>query len=198
MAAIETLEKAYFHNNYELRPVLRVLFNSDFFKQARFSRVKTPAELVVSIIKLVGYFKEGFRPGMDAIGYEAEYMGMELYEPPTVEGWHYGREWIDSGTLLERINWAAEWVGQTDLPGVKDIVDRLRSRGTMSPKEFVASCLDLIGPVEVTEETLRSLIEFAEKDGELRQGTEEERSAFARRVGQMLQMIVSTQEFQFA
>jgi len=198
IAAIETLEQAYFDSNYEIRPVLRVLFHSDFFKQARFSRVKTPAEMVVSIIKLVGYFKEGFRPGMEAIGYEAEYMGMELYEPPTVEGWHYGKEWIDSGTLLERINWTAEWVGQTDLPGIKDIVDRLMSRGAMSPKEFVAGCLDLIGPVEVTEETRRSLIEFAEKDGELRQSTAEERSAFARQVGQMLQMIVSTQEFQFA
>jgi hypothetical protein len=175
-----------------------VLFNSDFFKNARFSRVKTPAEQVVSIIKLVDYFKEGFRPGMESIGYEAEYMGMELYEPPTVEGWHYGKEWIDSGTLLERINWTAEWVGQTDLPGIKDIVDRLMSRGAMSPKEFVEGCLDLIGPVEVTGETLRSLIEFAEKGGELRQSTEEERSAFARQVGQMLQMIVSTQEFQFA
>jgi hypothetical protein len=62
----------------------------------------------------------------------------------------------------------------------------------------VAGCLDLIGPVEVTEETRQSLIEFAEKGGELRQRTAEERSAFARQVGQMLQMIVSTQEFQFA
>ena len=197
-AAIETLEQAYFDNHYDIRSVLRVLLNADFFKQARFSRVKTPAEMVVSIIKLVGYFKEGFRPGMEAIGYEAEYMGMELYEPPTVEGWHYGKEWIDSGTLLERINWAAEWVGQTDLPGVKDLVDRLMARGAMSPKEFVAGCLDLIGPVEVTEETLQSLIEFAEKGGELRQSTAEERIAFARQVGQMLQMIVSTQEFQCA
>jgi hypothetical protein len=135
---------------------------------------------------------------MEAIGYEAEYMGQELYEPPTVEGWHYGKEWIDSGTLLERINWAAEWVGQTDLPGVKDIVNRLMARGEMSPEAFVDACLDLIGPVEVMEETRRSLIEFAEKGGELRQSTPEERSAFAGRVAQMLQMIVSTQEFQFA
>src|ERR1700758_3282916 len=123
-------------------------------------------------------------------------MGMELYEPPTVEGWHYGKEWIDSGTLLERINWVAEGVSQTDLPGVKDIVDRLMSRGAMSPQEFVAGCLDLIGPVKVTEETLQSLIEFAERGGELRQTPAEEPTPFPRQVGQMLQMIVSTQEFQ--
>jgi len=198
MEAIKTLEKAYFDNNHQIRPVLRVLFNSDFFKNARFARVKSPAELVASVIRQVDYFRDGFKPGLEGIGYEAEYMGMDLYEPPTVEGWHYGKEWIDSGTLLERINWAADWVGQTDLPGVKDIVDRLLSRGAMSPKEFVEGCLDLMGPLEVTEATLLGLIEFAEKGGELRNGTEEERIDFTRRVGQMLQMIVSTQEFQFA
>ena len=195
--AIETLEKAYFDNNHEIRPVLRVLFNSDFFKNSRFTRVKSPAELVASIMKQVGYFKDGYKMGIGPIAYEAAYMGQDLYEPPTVEGWHFGREWIDSGSLVERINWAAEWVGQTDLPGVKDIVDRLMSRGAMSPKDFVEGCLDLIGPIEVTEETLLQLIQFAEEGGELRNSTEEERIAFTGRVGQMLQIIVSTQEFQF-
>jgi uncharacterized protein (DUF1800 family) len=198
LEAIQALEKAYFENNGEIRPILRTLFNSDFFKNSRFTKIKSPAELVASVIKQVGYFRDGFRPGMEGIGYEAAYMGQELYEPPTVEGWHYGNEWIDSGTLLERINWASEWVGQTELPGVKDIVDRLLTRGPMSPREFVEACLDLMGPLEVTETTLLSLIRFAEEGGELRHATEAERAAFAARVGQMLQMIVSTQDFQFA
>jgi len=198
LEAIQALEKAYFENNGEIRPILRTLFNSDFFKNSRFTKIKSPADLVASVIKQVGYFRDGFRPGMEGIGYEAAYMGQELYEPPTVEGWHYGNEWIDSGTLLERINWASEWVGQTELPGVKDIVDRLLARGPMSPKEFVEACLDLMGPLEVTETTLLSLIRFAEQGGELRHDTEAERAAFAARVGQMLQMIVSTQDFQFA
>jgi hypothetical protein len=68
----------------------------------------------------------------------------------------------------------------------------------MSSKEFVEGCLDLMGSLEVSESTLLSLIEFAEQGGELRNNTEEERINFTRRVGQMLQMIVSTQEFQFA
>jgi uncharacterized protein (DUF1800 family) len=199
MEAIKTLEKAYFDNNYQIRPVLRVLFNSDFFKNARFTRVKSPVELVAGVLKQVGFCQDGEDlPGMQAIAQEPVYMGQELYEPPTVEGWHYGNEWIDSGTLMERINWAAEWVGRTDLPGVKDIVDRLMSRGAMSPEEFVEGCLDLMGPIEVPEATLLNLVEFVEEGGALRNSTEEERIAFTRRVGQMLQMIVSTQEFQFA
>ncbi len=195
--AIKMMEEAYFENNHEIRPVLRVLFNSDFFKNSRFTRVKSPAELVASIVKQSGYFDDGFKMGIGPIAYEAAYMGQDLYEPPTVEGWHYGREWIDSGTLVEQINWVADWVGQTGLPGIKDIVDRMVDRGAMSPREFVEGCLDLIGPIEVVDETMRGLVAFAEDAGELYNGTEEERIEFARRVGQMLQIIVSTQDFQF-
>ncbi|MCH8206193.1 MAG: DUF1800 domain-containing protein, partial [Chloroflexi bacterium] len=55
--AIETLVKAYFESDGELRSVLRVLLNSDFFKEARFKRVKSPTELVTGVIKLVGTFQ---------------------------------------------------------------------------------------------------------------------------------------------
>ena len=195
--AIKMLEDAYFEGGHEIRPMLRVLFNSDFFKNSRFTRVKSPTELVASIVKQSGYFDDGFKMGIGPIAYEAAYMGQDLYEPPTVEGWHYGREWIDSGTLVERINWAADWVGQTDLPGIKDIVDRIAARGDMTPEQFVEGCLDLIGPIEVVDETRRGLIAFAQEGGELRNGTEEERIEFGKRVAQMLQMIVSTQDFQF-
>ena len=195
--AIKMMEEAYFENDHDIRAVLRVLFNSDFFKNSRFTRVKSPVELVASIVRQSGYFDDGFKMGIGPIAYEAAYMGQEVYEPPTVEGWHYGREWIASGTLVERINWAAEWVGQTDLPGFKDIVDRLADRGEMSPREFVEGCLDLMGPIDVVDETMTGLVNFAEEAGPIRNGTEEERIDFARRVGQMLQMIVSTQDFQF-
>jgi hypothetical protein len=33
-------------------------------------------------------------------------MGQRLLNPPTVEGWHTGHEWIDSGTLSQRTGFA--------------------------------------------------------------------------------------------
>ena len=38
-------------------------------------------------------------------------MGQDLLNPPSVEGWHTGKEWIDTGCLVERINFAAQQVG---------------------------------------------------------------------------------------
>ena len=198
MEAIRLMEKAFTENNYELKPVLRALFNSDSFKNARFAKIKSPAEVVVGTMRLVREHTE-LKPGLMEISNECLYMGQDLLNPPTVEGWHTGREWIDSGTLVERINFVADQVGNLELPGVKLIADRM-SAGTsaMSPEELVDGCLDLIGPVEVSTKTRDSLIEHARGGGELRRAAEKDLGAFSRRVAEMLQLIVATGEYQYA
>ena len=196
--AIETLSNAYFESNYDIRSVMRVLLNSDFFKNAIYAKVRSPAEVVASVLRLVGDFQEP-RPGLLETTYESKYMGQELLNPPTVEGWHTGREWIDSGSLVGRVNFSADQVGDISQPGVRDIIDRLASQGTsMTPEELVDGCLDLIGPLEVEEKTRTSLLGKASAAGEIRIDTESEKQDFARRVAEMLQLIVATREFQFA
>ena len=197
MEAIRILEKAFVENDYEMRPVLRTLFNSDSFKCARFAKMKSPAEVVVGTMRLVKEHTE-LKPGLQPVTMETVFMGQSLLDPPSVEGWHTGREWIDSGTLVERVNFLSGYVGNLGYPGVKLIVDRLSTDSTvMSPEDFVDGCLDLIGPVEVNEQTRSSLIDHARRGGELARSTEVERNSFAQRVGQMLQMIVATPEYQF-
>ena len=196
---IEAMEKAYFSSGYNITEMLRVLFNSDSFKDesVRFAKVKSPAEVVVGTLRLVEEHTE-IKPGLFELSQEPKYMGMDLMNPPTVEGWHTGREWIDSGTLVERINFASEMLGNTDLPGVKGLVDRLMSRGdTLSPETFVDGCLDLIGPITVDDGTKSELVAHAQKSGDLRHGSSTEHSDFTRRTGEMFQMIASTAEFQF-
>jgi uncharacterized protein (DUF1800 family) len=196
--AIETLAKAYFESNYEMKSVMRVLLNSDFFRNARFAKVKSPAEMVAGVLRLVRAFPEP-RPGLLETTYESKYMGQELLNPPTVEGWHTGKEWVDSGSLVSRVNFASEQVGNLDLPGVQDIVNRLSARGSsLSPEELVDGCLDLIGPLAVTEQTRNTLVEKARRAGAVSWDSPEEQAQFAHRVGEMLQLIVATREFQFA
>jgi hypothetical protein len=173
--------------------MLRVLFNSDFFKNARFQRVKSPAEVVVGTMRLVRDFTSP-KLGLHPLANNIRYMGQDLMNPPTVEGWHTGKEWIDSGTLVERINFVADRVGDTQLPGVRDIINRLNSEKIVNPEQLVDRCLEMVGSYELAEETRRQLIEHIQKGGELRPGTED----YSNRVGQTLQLIVATQEYQFA
>ena len=200
--AIQTLSDAYFQSHYDIRSVMRVLFNSEFFKEARFAKVKSPAELVAGVLRLVDDYRE-VRPGLMELAIEAKYIGQELLNPPTVEGWHTGKEWIDSGSLVGRVNFAADQVGDINHPGIRDIIERLAAPGTsrgtsMSPEDLVDGCLDLIGPLEVGEKTRKPLVAQASLGGEVRFGTPLEKEEMAQRVGEMLQLIVATREFQFA
>ena len=192
--AIKMLEDEYFRSGYDIRSMLRVLFNSDFFKNARFAKVKSPSEVVAGTLRLVGDFTRP-KPGLALIAREIRYMGQDLLNPPTVEGWHSGREWIDSGTLVERINFDAGQMGDIHTPGIRAIIDRLGSEGpTISPERLVDGCLELIGSYELMEETRTLLVTHAQKGGPMPTGTEE----FAQQVGQMLQLIVATLEYQYA
>ena len=135
------------------------------------------------------------KPGLYPIAQEIRYMGQDLLNPPTVEGWHSGREWIDSGTLVERVNFCAGQMGEINTPGVRAIIDRLGSEGaTISPERLVDGCLEMLGGYELAEDTHALMLAHAEKGGTLQTGTQE----FAERVGETLQLLVSTQEYLFA
>ena len=199
--AVELLARTLVDSGYEIHPVLEVLFNSDFFKNARYSKVKSPIELVTSTVRLAGDYtlELGTFPkyGITDVALKAGYMGQELFNPPSVEGWHTGKEWIDSGALVQRVNFAAEQMGDTSLPGVRLILDRLAERGpALSPETLVDSCLELMGVLNLEEGTHAALIRHAQQEGELRHGIPEERQAFETRVTEMLQLIVATTEFQ--
>ena len=194
------LEEEYFRSNYEIRSMLRALFNSDFFKseKVRFARVKSPAEVVVSTLHLIGDFKFP-KDGIYDTALECRYMNQDLLNPPSVEGWHTGKEWIDSGALVERINFAAGQVGDLSKPGVQRIIEGLCALGpTMTAEQLVDSCLDLVGPLEVSSARRDDLINHVQRGGEVRCGTEAEKQAFENRVAGLLPLIVSTREFQFA
>ena len=199
MEAIRVLEKAYFDSGYDITAMLRALFTSDFFKAdaVRYAKVKSPAEVVAGTLRMVGEHRE-IKPGLFEISLEPKYMGMDLMNPPSVEGWHTGHEWIDSGTLVERINFSSEMLGNTQLPGVRSMIDRLIARAVaLKPEEFVEGCLDLVGPLDVDDDTRLELVAHAQKGGELRHGNGAERAEFTRRSGEMFQIIAATAEFQF-
>ena len=196
--AIQFLCDALVRADFEMKPVLRELFNSDFFKQSQYRKVKNPAEVVAGTMRLTGDM-HGPDPRWGPLPEYTEFMGQDLLNPPSVEGWHTGREWINSGAFMNRVNFVADQVKDTSLPGVRDIVERIaESNGTnMTASDLVEGCLDLMGPLEVEQETLRELVEQAGSDGPISWATEGDRAAASRRVGDVLALIAGTREYQF-
>jgi len=197
-AAINIIGDALISSGYDIRETLRVLFNSDFFKSegVHWAKVKSPAEVVVGTMRLVGDFTFP-RPGLQAIGEETGYQGQMLMDPPSVEGWHTGAEWIDSGSLVRRINFAADRLSDIELPGVKSIIERIKARGNLKPSDFVDSCLEIVGPLEVNETTRQELIDLAGQQGDIRWDTKEAANTSARRTGDTLALIAASREYQF-
>ncbi len=147
---IESMMQNYFDSGYETRAVLRTLFHSDYFKseKARFARVKGPIELVVGAVRMAGSYQQPTF-GADLLARQSFYMGQGLLLQPSVEGWHEGLEWIDSGALVERVNFVSKEMGNVMNPGVRSIIDRLAAEnGSLTSEALVDQCLDLIGPLE--------------------------------------------------
>ena len=158
--------------------------------------MKSPAEVVAGTLKLVGSY-DCPNPMLEDLCMEPANMGQDLMNPPSVEGWHTGQEWINSGSLMSRINFVADMVGDTSLPGVQSMISRLRGQGELSPEGLVDGCLDLLGPLEVESKTRQHLISQAEEGGVLQWDSEDGKGPSAQRVAQMLQLIVATREYQF-
>lgn len=200
--AIRILVDAYFESDYSIGAMLRTMFNSDFFKstQARFARVKSPAEVVIGALRLAGGFDE---PTMEV--YEAAaactYMGQSLFIPPSVEGWQGGDEWINTGSLVQRVNYAGKVLGDTSRSGVRSILNRIKvaaEGGSLSSEQLVDGCLDQLGPLPVPETTRDALIDFARKQGEVIFTDNGSDSESENKIAAVLQLIVATREHQMA
>ena len=196
---IGSMMRTYFDSNYEIRSVLSTLFNCDYFKsdKARFARVKGPVELVVGAVRLAGSYQAPTQ-GIEQVARQAMYMGQGLLQPPSVEGWHEGIEWVDSGALVERVNFVAHELANVENPGVRKIIDRLAGEGVLSPEDLVDRCLNLLGPMEVSEETRESLVEYVAHQGDLSLHGHQPGDAAEKRVGGLLSLACATKEFQLA
>src|SRR5262249_7406485 len=123
---IEAMRRTYFASGYEIRSVLRTLLHAEYFKsaKARYARVKGPVELVVGVVRMAGTYRTPTQ-GIEQVARQALYMGQGIFQPPSVEGWHEGIEWIDSGSLVERVNFVANQLRNVQNAGVRRIIDRL-------------------------------------------------------------------------
>ena len=162
--------RAYFDSDYDIRSMLRALFHADFFKadDIRYEKVKSPAEFMAGVLRLTGEFDRPRREILDR-AFQMTWMGQQLNNPPSVEGWHEGMAWIDTGTLVERINFASEQFGDVSKPGVKTMIDNvLADNGDISSGEhLVDACLDQMGVISVSDQTRDILMQVASQEGDL-------------------------------
>ena len=191
--AVDQIADAYLSSKYEIRDVLRFVFNSDFFKSARFNRVKSPIEFIVGTVQLAGQHRSPHQFGLAKLAELSSMMGQELLNPPTVEGWHTGREWIDSAFLVERLNFATEKLSDTKSPGIMEISNRIGAEhSTITRENLLDLCASKFVSVDLDDSTRTVLLqELSSNDDVKCEGAE-----FTSAVAEVLTMISTSKEYQ--
>lgn len=104
-AAVEALAEVIRANHYEMRPVLKTLFGSRAFYDAKVigAQIKSPIQLLVGTVRLLDVDMPPARILFQPNSPLAQ-MGQIPFFPPNVKGWPGGRTWINTSTLLVRYN----------------------------------------------------------------------------------------------
>jgi hypothetical protein len=116
-------------NNYNLQPVLRTLFASNWFYSPDVidRQIKSPVQLVVGSLRALNVGLAEPKQVDNAL----KIMGQELFNAPTVKGWDGGRAWINTSTMFARYNLPA-YLGTGKLPstGKKPVGDAMMANRT--------------------------------------------------------------------
>ncbi|MDO8680253.1 MAG: DUF1800 domain-containing protein [Acidobacteriota bacterium] len=104
-ALVEAMAQTYLSSNYNIKATLQTLFrSSQFLNPANFfQRYSWPIEYAVRAIKEVGWNGFSVATAMTPL----TNMGQQLYEPPDVNGWATGPDWISTSSMLARMNFSS-------------------------------------------------------------------------------------------
>jgi uncharacterized protein (DUF1800 family) len=162
---IDTLADEVKRHKFAIGPIVKVILRSRQFYSGLVSRqrIKSPVEFSAGLVRMLEVPRPALNPLALSAACDAE--GQELFAPPNVEGWLGGSLWINSGTLLERTNWAADLVWGRPENGLLpfDPLD-WAARYKVPVKEAAAAFLDLLLAGDTSPEA-RRLVLAAGRDG---------------------------------
>jgi uncharacterized protein (DUF1800 family) len=173
-ATIEKFADVYISNNHSVRELVRAIFTSDefFSERAQFGLVKSPVELIVGAVRMLGALYNPGRVGRDQVSYIlpqfSTFLGQELFNPPDVAGWNLNLGWINTASLLNRFTYAdfllISRTRDLNAPGLWVAHEQLRRYTKGNTKKTVKKLLSVLGPLEVDAATLRSLRDYLAMD----------------------------------
>ncbi len=163
------LREALVNSGYSVKAAMKELLTSEAFysEKSYRSQTKSPVELLVGTMRTLGV-------ETDAIGLPQllSRMGQSLFDPPNVAGWPGGAAWINSSTLLERVNFANRIAADRR---IFKPLEALGGSGVRAPREitdyYVRLLLDGVVPAEenaIIYDYADSVVRTSDTDAALR------------------------------
>jgi uncharacterized protein (DUF1800 family) len=122
---IEDLGHKFYMSDYDIGELMKEIFLADWFydKKNIGARIKSPVELIVNTSRWLG----AEYGGDEALIFIQRILGQVLFLPPNVAGWPNGKRWIDSSSLIFRMNFGRKLIE------VSDFTQRLKADDDTDP-----------------------------------------------------------------
>lgn len=203
---VDDLAKVFRESGYSIRALMRrLLLTPAFWSHLNWrKRVKSPVEFVVGSLRQVGIGERLRELNLnDGAGQRllAAYLrlaiqwtrriGQSLLYPPDVAGWEWGKAWISSTTMLERMRFAQFLLPDRRGPGFATLNELVGLPAPSTLEEFIQR-LETVLDVPLQPRTRQSLLEYLEKRG----GVSALRQRDRQTVQGALQIVFSAAEYQ--
>ena len=144
-------------HDFQMTSVLRELFGSQLFfsNAARHTIIKSPLDLVLGAYRALGN-----RSNLTNIAKLLAELGQDVFEPLTVKGWEGGRLWVNSATMLQRANFAAEITGGTRLGEISDPETIAATHRLNVSGDVVRHYVDLLLARDIPAQSEKQLIDY--------------------------------------
>lgn len=206
-ALIDRLAKKFQASGLNLGVLARAIMEApEFYSEKAVRKLyKNPIDFVVASMRGLGLgqnLKAGLArdatnrtilaPAAVAVN-SAAAMGLALYLPPDVAGWNWGKDWISSGTMVERIKWADRLFAGPIGRGTSAIVASTLPAGA-KPEAIADSLVSLFDAGHLPQSKLDQLRTAAVTVAKGRPG----QAAAFDTCSQVARLLFGTPEFQFS
>lgn len=135
---VNKLSTSFYNSGYDIKKLMTDIFSSTWFYDQKNigNRIKSPVELMAGIMRILPMHIQN----PESLIVYQKLLGQMLLYPPNVAGWPNGKSWIDSSTLMVRLQIPQIWSGLRPLeysPRQDDDIDMgMKSRETALNKSF--------------------------------------------------------------
>lgn len=106
---VNKLSESFYQSDYDIKKLMKDIFSSSWFYDQKHigNRIKSPIELMAGMMRTLPM---NIQNPENLIVYQ-KLLGQMLLYPPNVAGWPNGKSWIDSSTLMLRLQVPQIWSG---------------------------------------------------------------------------------------
>lgn len=106
---VNKLSESFYQSGYDIKKLMKDIFSSSWFYDQKNigNRIKSPIELMAGMMRTLPM---NIQNPENLIVYQ-KLLGQMLLYPPNVAGWPNGKSWIDSSTLMLRLQVPQIWSG---------------------------------------------------------------------------------------